>query len=382
MKVDLFGEKQTGRLVPVVGSREVTHAFVPNMLPPEWKWPGEHWPLLLEAHKALSSLDGTGKHLPNASLVLRPLQNREAQKSSSLEGTYTEPKQQVLFELDPKYGTSAEDPINAQREVFNYSRALRHRKENRDKLPVSLRLIRDLHRILMDGVRGSDKRPGDFRTLQNQIGRPARFVPPPPGPMLELLDNLEKYIHTERAYDTLVDAFLVHYQFEAIHPFMDGNGRVGRLLLAILIEEWCELSGQWLYMSAYFDENKDKYMELLFKVSSEGGWAPWIQFCLEGVIVAAEDTQNRCERLVSLHRDFHDRLRKGAGSVRLAAIVDDLFVSPVAVVTRIASKHGVTYPTARADLKRLEKAGILHLLEGSQQIAYFCPQIFEITYAD
>jgi len=382
MKVELFGKMRTGDLIPVQGSREVTHAFVPNTLPPKWEWPGELWPLLLEAHKALSSLDGTGKHLPNASLVLRPLQNREAQKSSSLEGTYTEPKQQALFELDPQYGTSAEDPINAQREVFNYSQALRYRKDNRDKLPVSLRLIRDLHGILMDGVRGSDKRAGEFRTLQNQIGRPARFVPPPPGQMVVLLDNLEKYVHAERNYDALVEAFLVHYQFEAIHPFMDGNGRVGRLLLAILIEEWCALSGQWLYMSSYFDANKDTYMDLLFKVSSEGAWTPWIEFCLEGVIETAEDTQERCEKLVTLHRDFHDRLRKGAGSVRLAAIVDDLFVSPVTVVTRVASKHGVTYPTARADLKRLETAGILQLIEGGQQIAYFCPQIFEITYAD
>ncbi len=163
---------------------------------------------------------------------------------------------------------------------------------------------------------------------------------------------------------------------------MDGNGRVGRLLLAILIEEWCSLSGQWLYMSSYFDANRDAYMELLFRVSSEGGWIPWIRFCLEGVIQSAEDTQKRCERLMSLHGDFHERLRKGAGSVRLSAIVDDLFVHPVVVVTHVATRQGVTYPTARADLRRLEQAGILRFLEGGAQIAYFCPQIFEITFAD
>jgi Fic family protein len=382
MKPELFGQRRTGELTPVQGSREVTHAFVPDALPPDWTWPVELWPLLLEAHKALSSLDGTGKHLPSPNLVLRPLQNREAQKSSSLEGTYTEPKQQALFELDPQYGTSAEDPTNAHREVFNYSQALRYRKDNREQLPVSLRLIRDLHGILMDGVRGSDTQPGQFRTLQNQIGRPARFVPPPAPQMTVLLDNFEKYLHADRAYDPLVEAFLVHYQFEAIHPFMDGNGRIGRLLLAILIEEWCPLSGQWLYMSSYFDANKDTYMDLLFKVSSEGAWSPWIRFCLEGVIDTAKDTQDRCEKLVALHRDFHARLRKGPGSVRLAAIVDDLFVAPVAVVTRVASKHGITYPTARSDLKRLERAGILQWFEGGEQITYICPQIFDITYAD
>ena len=313
---------------------------------------------------------------------MRPLQNREAQRSSRIEGTYTEPKEQALFALDPTYPSSAEDPVNAHREVFNYTSALRYWRENQGKLPISLRLIRELHRILMDGVRGSDKRPGHFRTLQNQIGRPARFVPPPPDKLKDELARLELHLHRERVYDPLVDAFLVHYQFEAIHPFMDGNGRVGRLLLAILIEEWCGLSDQWLYMSSFFDHNKDSYLDLLLRVSTTGAWEEWIAFCLEGVVETARDTQARCERLLTLHRDFHARLRKGAGSVRLAAIVDDLFVTPVAVVSRTAERHGVTYPTARSDLKRLETARIIKPLESHGQIAYYCPEILEITYAD
>jgi Fic family protein len=328
------------------------------------------------------SLAGTGKQLPNPSLVLRPLQNREAQKSSSLEGTYTEPKQQALFELDPTYPQSPDDPVNARREVFNYSRALRYWQDKREKLPISLRVIRDLHHILMDGVRGSDKNPGEFRTLQNQVGRPARFVHPPPNRMSDLLDQFEHYLHNERQFDPLVDAFLVHYQFEAIHPFMDGNGRVGRLLLAVVIQEWCSLSNQWLYMSAYFDANKDRYMDLLLRVSTEGAWQDWIGFCPEGVIETAQDTQQRCDQLLSLHREFHERLRKGVGSLRLAAIVDDLFVTPVAIASRVAERHRVTYPTARSDLRRLQKAGIVRPMENSTQIAYFCPQIMEITYAN
>lgn len=382
MNPELFGRARTGELVPIAGGRDVTHAFVPNPLPPPWEWPTALWPLLLEAHKALSSLDGTGKHLPNPNLILRPLQNREAQKSSSLEGTYTEPTQQALFELDPTYPQSADDPNNARREVHNYTRALRFWHEARQALPISLRLIREQHRILMDGVRGADRSPGEFRTLQNQIGRPARFVPPPPGSLAEQLDRLEKYLHGPRRYDPLVDAFLVHYQFEAIHPFMDGNGRVGRLLLAILIEEWCGLSGQWLYMSPYFDDHKDEYMRLLLRVSTDGAWEEWIRFCLTGVIAMAKDTQRRCDRLLDVHRTFHAQLRTGAGSVRLAAIVDDLFITPVAVASRIANRHKVTYPTARADLRRLQEAGILRPLPDAPQIAYFCPAILEITYAD
>jgi Fic family protein len=381
VRIDQFAPSRTGQLLPIAGARDATHAFLPDPLPPRWAWPTTLWPLLLDAHKALASLDGTGKHLPNPGLILRPLQRREAQRSSKLEGTFTEPKQQVLFELDPTYPRSAEDPVNARREVFNYARAIRYWREDQT-LPVSLRLIRELHRILMDGVRGSDKNPGEFRTLQNQIGRPPRFVPAPPNALPALLDQLERYLHGTNRFDPLVEAFLVHYQFEAIHPFMDGNGRVGRLLLAILIEEWCGLSDQWLYMSAFFDANKDRYMDLLLGVSTIGGWEPWIEFCLQGVVETATDTQRRCDSLLAVHRSFHDRLRQGVGSVRLAAIVDDLFVNPVAIATRVAERHGVTYPTARSDLRRLHQKGIIQPLDDARQIAYYCPDILEITYAD
>ena len=176
----------------------------------------------------------------------------------------------------------------------------------------------------MEGVRGSDHNPGQFRTAQNQIGRPARFVPSPATRLPAQLNDFEKYLHADRVYDPLVEAFLVHYQFEAIHPFMDGNGRVGRLLLAILIQEWCGLSEQWLYMSPYFDANRDRYIDHLFSVSTHGTWEAWIEFCLRGVAVQAQDTQRRCERLLDLHKDFHERLREVGGSVRLSAIVDDL----------------------------------------------------------
>src|SRR5262249_31247785 len=142
------------------------------------------------------------------------------------------------------------------------------------------------------------------RRVQNQIGRPARYVPPPLNYLDEALDAFEKYLHTEHSFDPLVESFIVHYQFEAIHPFRDGNGRVGRLLLAIAIAEWCKLSNQWLYMSAYFDRNKDRYLELLLRVSSHGDWESWIEFCLIGVEEEARDTQLRCDRLLSLHRRY------------------------------------------------------------------------------
>lgn len=382
MDTSLFGPRTTGRLAPLSGIRGVTHAFVPAPLPPTWEWPEELWPLLLRAHQALSNLDGTGKHLPNPDLVLRPLQNREAQKSSSLEGTFTDPHQQMLYDLAPQFPASVDDPVNAQREVHNYSRALRLRKEGLERLPLSLRLIKALHGVLMHGVRGSDRNPGEFRRTQNQIGRPARFVPPPVTELGAVLDQFEKYLHSEKHFDPLVDAFLVHYQFETIHPFLDGNGRVGRLLLSILIEEWCELSNQWLYMSDYFDRNKDRYIDLLFAVSTTGVWTEWVRFCLTGVVEQANDTLRRCEQLIELNREFHNRVNAIKGNARLSRVVEELFISPVAIVTLVAEEHGVSYPTARSDLKKLEQAGILREIQHAPKISYYCPAIFDVTYAD
>jgi Fic family protein len=376
-----FTHEMTGRLVDVPNApSDAKFAFIPNPLPPKWEWPGSLWTPLIEARKSLSSLDGTGKHLPKPEILLQPLQSREAQLSSQLEGTITDPQQQVLFQADPRYPTSKHDPNNAFREVFNYRRALRLRLDGQNDLPLSLRLIRQLHAVLMDGVRGSEQRPGEFRTIQNQIGWPARFVPPPPQHLEGALDAFEKYMHSSADFDPLVRAFLVHYQFETIHPFRDGNGRVGRLLLSLTIAEWCELSSQWLYMSAFFEKRKKEYMDLLLAVSTHGAWEPWIRFCLEGVVAQSIDTEKRCDKLLALHRDFHSRLK--GGSVRLSKLVDRLFSSPVITVSGYKQEFGVSYPTARSDLKKLEALGIVQQLQQMETITYYCTPIYTITYED
>jgi Fic family protein len=377
-----FTDKMTGQLVPVPNAPpDASFAFIPEPLPPNWPWPDRLWPLLIEARKCLSSLDGTGKHLPKPEILLQPLQQREAQLSSKLEGTITDPQQQILFEADPRYPTSKNDPVNAFREIFNYRSALRLRLEGKNDLPLSLRLIKQLHDILMNGVRGSEQRPGEFRTIQNQIGWPARFVPPPPQQLESTLDSFEKYLHdSPDSFDPLVRAFLAHYQFETIHPFRDGNGRVGRLLLSLTIAEWCGLSSQWLYMSAFFEKRKKEYMDLLFNVSAQGTWEAWIRFCLEGVIAQSIDTEKRCDKLLALHRDFHSRLK--GGSLRLSKQVDRLFSSPVITVNQYKSEFHVSYPTARSDLKKLESAGIVQPLDSMDQITYYCDPIYQITYED
>ena len=381
MDIAGFTDQKTGKLVLLPKSRpDASHAFIPDPLPPEWTWSGKDlWQMLIEARSCLSSLDGTGKHLPNPQILLRPLQMREARLSSKLEGTITNPERQALFQADPRYPTSRSDPLNAYREVFNYGRALQT-SDKESGLPLSKRLIRQLHSILMDGVRGEESQPGEFRTIQVQINDPARFVPPPPERVEALLDNLERYLHSEAEVDPLVRSFVAHYQFEAIHPFRDRNGRVGRLLLAITIAEWCDLASQWLHMSAFFERNRQRYMDLLFGVSTHGDWRQWIQFCLEGVISQAKDTEKRCEKLLKLHRHFHECLSDG--SVRLSTIVDKLFDVPIVTVTRMAKELNVTYPTARSDLRKLETRGILHPLEGMPTITYYCRPIFNITHTD
>ena len=377
-----FTPDMPGRLIPTLtGKPDTAYAFVPAPLPPQWQWPERLWPLLVDARAAIASLDGTGKHLPTPEILLRPLQNREAQLSSKLEGTITDPQDQALFQADPRYPVSDQDPVNAYREVFNYGRALRARMDTGSGLPLSLRLIRELHSILMDGVRGQNQTPGEFRTTQNQIGRPARFVPPPPLPMMESLDAFEKYLHADDPFDPLVRAFLAHYQFETIHPFGDGNGRVGRLLLSLTIAEWCKLSGQWLYMSAYFEKNKDEYMDRMKSVSTHGNWEGWIEFCLKGVVDQANDAQKRCDKLLSLHKDFHQRLMK-RGTLRIARIVEGLFESPIVSVSNLKNKFNVSYATAKSDLKKLEAIGIVSELHRMKTATYYSPEIFRATYED
>ena len=234
----------------------------------------------------------------------------------------------------------------------------------------------------MDGVRGAEQNPGQFRRVQNQIGNPASYVPPPVHYLNECLDAFEKYLHSGHLFDPLVESFMVHYQFEAIHPFGDGNGRVGRLLLALTIAKWCNLSNQWLYMSAYFERNRDLYNNLMFRISTHADWESWVEFCLKGVVEEANSTQRRCDQLLALHRTFHEKVQKIGGSIRLASITDSLFDTPVIAVLKLAERDKVSFPTARSHLRKLEDVNILQLLPEAPRITYYCPDIFQITYSD
>lgn len=375
-----FSDSAPGVLSPITTQWGADYSFTPDALPPaNWRFPEHLWPLVADAKHQIGKIEGLGRNVPNAEILLRPLEDREAIQSSRLEGTYATPRELLLFELDPREPTSQADKRNDFQEVFNYRRALLH--ANASNLPVSLRLIKETHAILMSGARGRDKSPGEFRKIPVGIGSGGRFIPPPHQQVETCLGELENYCHLANSpFDPLVDCFLVHYQFETIHPFIDGNGRVGRLLLAIMLQQKNELSKPWLYMSEYFEEFRDEYMQRLFDVSAKGDWSGWIEFCLRGTIIQAKQTIHRCERLLQIREKFMQKLAETKGSIRLKQIVDDVFHFPFVRVHDLPAKLKCTYPTAKSDVLKLVAAGILKELKEISPITYYCPEVFGVGY--
>lgn len=384
MDKSLFNQNSLGRLIKINIHDSTDYAFIPDALSPEWEMPNHLWPLLSEAKAELARLDGVGRHMPNYELLLRPLQQREALKSSSLEGTYATPEQLLLFEIEPREPKSSKDPVNSWKEVSNYSAALRKGQNLLSDLPISLRLIKELHIELLKGVRGDNKNPGNFRKNQVHIGSDRRFIPPTPTELMGCLNDLELYIHKEKHIDPLIAAFMVHYQFETIHPFMDGNGRVGRLLLSLMIFQYCGLKSPWLYLSAFFEKYKDEYIQNLFDVSSKGNWDKWLSFCLRATIYQAKDAIKRCDQLLSLKEEYSNIITNENENVRLNKLIEMLFEYPVFTIPQVTKWLNVTYPTARNDviklikLKLIVKSEITH----GQSTFYLAPKILNIAYTE
>ncbi|MDH5691649.1 MAG: Fic family protein [Gammaproteobacteria bacterium] len=382
MDKSLFSHKSPGFLVPIkIDEKNSDWSFVPNPLPDKFNLDEETWHLLLKAKEELARLDGVGRHLPNQELLLRPLQQREALTSSSLEGTYASPEQLLLYGIDPREPSSDKDPVNSWREVFNYGRALMQGRQQIDEgYPLSLALVRQLHQSLLDGVRGSDRTPGEFRKTQVHIGSTRRFIPPPPIEVSRCLDEFEKHLAIESNIDPLVRCFLLHYQFETIHPFNDGNGRVGRLLLSLMIYKWCGLHSPWLYLSAYFERYKDEYINYLFNISTKADWGTWIKFCLRATEAQSIDSIRRIDSLVALRQDFHERTNALNGAARLHPIVENLFAQPLVMISQLARTYNVTYPTASSDILNLVNVGILKELPDTYPKTFFSPEIMRIAY--
>jgi Fic family protein len=321
--------------------------------------------LLSRADRALGELSGIGRALPNPHLLILPFARREAVLSSRIEGTQASLSDLYAFEAAPR----AEETGDV-REVVNYVRALEFGLSRLKDLPVSLRLIREIHERLMRGARGEHSTPGEFRRSQNWIGPPgcllndATYVPPPLEEMRTCLDALEHFLHAEHNIPPLVQLALIHYQFEAIHPFLDGNGRVGRLIIVMLLCLWDLLSQPLLYLSAYFEANRQTYYELLLSVSQRGTWKEWVLFFIEGVDSQARDAVRRSHRLQDLRREYRTRFQTTQSSARLLQVVDLLFGSPILTVTRVKEAIGVSFPSANRYIGQLEEAGIVHEITG------------------
>ena len=354
---------------------EYYDSYVPKPLPPEPPLDmKELYPLLDQANAALGRLDGMGAVLPDASLFLYMYVRKEAVLSSQIEGTQSSLSDLLLFETTKAPGSPAGEDVTA---VSRYVSAMKYGLDRLDELPLSLRLIREIHAELMDSVRDGHARPGEFRTSQNWIGgsRPgnARFVPPPAGKLMECLGSLENFLHDDTVrLPVLVKAALVHAQFETIHPFLDGNGRVGRLLITLILCACGILKEPLLYLSLYFKVNRRAYYDHLQSVRETGDWEAWIGFFLEGVVETAGQAAETAKAVTDLFERDKTRIEaSGRSTPGVLRIHDCLKRFPVSNTTGIREFCGVSLPTVLRCLRSLEFLGIVKEVTGKDRHKIF-----------
>jgi Fic family protein len=347
-------------------------AYVPAPLPPPLAWDTTLAARLSEADRALGQLAGEGRRLPNPHLLLRPFLRREAVLSSRIEGT-----QATLGELlAAEAGAAVDRSPDDLHEVANYVVALESGLIRLSALPLSLRLVRELHGTLMRGVRGDTATPGAFRRTQNWIGpaglglKDATFIPPPPDQLMDCLGAWEGFLHDEH-WPPLVHAALIHSQFEAIHPFLDGNGRVGRLLITLLLVARGVLPSPLLYLSAWFEATRPEYYARLLGVTERGEWEEWLAYFLEGVRTQADDALARIRRIEDLREGWRTQLARTPS--RLPDDVLGLFVeNPFWSVRKLAERLGVAFTTAQRAVERLEAAGIVEQAGQAKRNRVYC----------
>jgi cell filamentation protein, protein adenylyltransferase len=343
----------------IVRSLRGDYTFVPTALPPEIVFDATLVLALSRADAALSELAGVGRLMPNPHLFIAPYLRREAVLSSRIEGTRTNLDQLLVEEAAP--GLKNDEDL---REVQNYVVALEDGIELLNELPLSLRLVRELHARLMRGLRGEQANPGEFRREQNWIGGrtidTAIYVPPPPERLDEVLGQWEAFLH-DRSLPDLIQIALLHEQFEAIHPFRDGNGRVGRLLIPLFLMERRRLPQPLLYISGYLEANRRQYYDLLQAVRTDGAWVEWIRFFLQGVEASGAAAMHQAHELMQLREELRARVRQKPQAL---ALLDELFRNPYVTISGAARALDTTAPTASNAVRTLEAEGVLREVTG------------------
>jgi Fic family protein len=359
---DHYQAPEAGR---IVRTPQGPAAFVPAPLPPRLDFDLPLALALSKADAALSELSGLGRVLPNPHLLIAPYLRREAVLSSRIEGTQASLADLLAQEAGQPPHAPADDVL----EVRNYVAALEYGIGRLAELPLSLRLVRELHARLMKGVRGERATPGEFRRSQNWIGPPgstaqtATYVPPPVQEMAEALGEWERFLHRREELPDLIQCALVHEHFEAIHPFLDGNGRIGRLLITLFLIERERLAQPLLYLSEYIERNRQAYYDGLQRIRTHGDWRGWLLYFLDGVTWSARRAARQAGELMDLRESMR---RKVADSPKAHALVDALFVNPNINAARIKQLLGVSDPTARSALAELEAAGLIVETTGRQ----------------
>ena len=375
-----FTARDTGRLVRTLDGHL---GFVPAPLPPKIDVPFELMRRLSEADRAVGTLAGVGRILPNPHILTQPFLRREAVLSSRIEGTEASATDLALFEA----AGSPQSEQSDVREVSNYVDALRFGLKRLDSLPLSLRFLREVHAKLMAGVRGGSLAPGEFRHVQNWIGPAgsridtATYVPPPVQEMHVALDLFERYLHEPSPMPVLLRVALIHYHFEAVHPFLDGNGRIGRLLIAFLLHVEKVLDEPLLYLSAFFERHRSEYYRHLIDVTTKGAWNDWIDFFLRGVTEQANDAVARTRSLL----DLSDRYRRLVASARnagvLSALVDRLFAVPATTISSVAEELNMSYPAAKKNVQKLVAMHILKPRRSGRGSVYVAEEVLRIVEA-
>jgi cell filamentation protein, protein adenylyltransferase len=368
----------TGRYETTSVGGEHARAFTPHHLPPEppLDLSNARQRLLERATLALGRLDSITLLLPDPNLFLYAYVRREAVLSSQIEGTQSSLSDLLLFELEEAPGAPFDDVV----EVSNYVAALEHGMARlHDGFPLSNRLIREMHAELLSRGRGSDKAPGEFRRTQNWIGgtRPgnAHFIPPPPTRVEDCMGALERFIHDEHTpYPALVKAALAHVQFETIHPFLDGNGRIGRLLIAFILHHNNVLSQPLLYLSLYFKQHRAEYYRLLDLVRAEGDWEAWLDFFLEGVESTAANAVQTAQRLVALFKEDDARIKSLGRATSALRVFNAMCERPVTTLNEVRGRAGASFPTATKGMDALLRLGIARELTGQRRNRVFAYQ--------